>query len=307
MALGWMDVAEKSKFNRRTLLGALVIAAMVIIIMVVLIYPRDGGGGNGNGDERQGPWKDMDDFKRSISEVPYFSYYEVNGAEELVEVNDPQKSVYLLIGLETGLNSSELVEIGEYLDDGGHVIVADDGTNAQRLSDYLVGRAGGNVTFTGHRYLVDKLFSDPDGDPGWVINISFIKGDTFHINNQRYELLLHSPMGLEFNGPGFPIIWTTKQLTVIDLNDNWQMDSPNVDKYKEYGDIAVYYDIGDNGGRITYISTTGFFTDNVFDQYENEGFIRGYIYSLIPDGGEVVYDPSHQWNRYSPHITVLPD
>jgi hypothetical protein len=300
-----MDVSEENKFNRRTLIGALVIAAMVIIIMTVLIYPREGGGGDGNGDEREGPWKDLDDFKRSISEVPYFNFYEVNGPDELVEVNDPQKSVYLLIGLETSMNSSELVEIGEYLDDGGHVIVADDGTNAQRLSDYLFGRAGGKVNFTGHRYLVDNLASDPEGDPGYVYNFSFIKADTFPLNEQRYELLLHSPNGMEFDGSGRPLVWTTKQLTVVDMNNNWIMDLEG-DKYTPFGDIAIEYDIGSNGGRVTYISTTGFFTDNVFDQSQNEGFIRGYIYSLIPDGGEVIYDPSHQWNRYSPHITVLP-
>ena len=299
-------MAEDSKFNRRSLLGALVIAAMVIIIMAVLIYPRDGGGGDENGDERTGPWRDMDELKMSMSDVPYFNFYETGGPDNLDEINDPQDSVYLLIGLETGLNSSEVVEIADYLDDGGHVILADDGTNGQRLSNYLVGRAGGKVNFTGHRYLVDKLASDPDGDSGYVSNFSFIKGDTFPLNGQRYELLLHSPNGMEFTGPGRPLVWSTKQLTVVDINNNWQMDLEG-DKYIPFGDMVIEYDIGTNGGRVTYVSTTGFFTDNVFDLYENEGFIRGYIYSLIPGGGDVIYDPSHQWNSYSPHTTVLPE
>jgi hypothetical protein len=114
-------------------------------------------------------------------------------------------------------------------------------------------------------------------------------------------------MGINFSGPGIPLIWTTKTLTVIDMNDNWQMDGIGVDKFSDHGAICVEYSIGSNGGKVTYISTTGFFTDNVFDLYENEDFIRGYIYSLIPDGGDVIYDPSYQWNRYSPHTTVLPD
>ncbi len=299
-----MKVAEDSKLNRRSLLGALVIASMVIVVMIVLVYPR-GDGGGGNDDVREGPWRDVDKFKASISEIQYFNYYEVDGSEELDEVLTAEKSVYLLIGLETPLNSSDLVDIGEYIDRGGHVIVADDGTHAQRLSDYLVGRAGGKVNFTGHRYLVDRLTGDPEGDTGYVSNFSFIKGDTFPLNNQRYDLLLHSPNGLEFNGPGRPLAWSTKQLTVIDMNDNWQMDFM-IDKYVAFGDFVVEYDAGPNGGRVTYISTTGLFTDNVYGLYQNEGFVRGYIYSLLPEGGDVIYDPSYQWNKYSPHTTVLP-
>ncbi|MBN1538511.1 MAG: hypothetical protein JW939_00060, partial [Candidatus Thermoplasmatota archaeon] len=119
-------------------------------------------------------------------------------------------------------------------------------------------------------------------------------------------LLLHSPNGLDFTGPGTPLVWTTKKLTVIDMNDNWKMDLEG-DRYSEFGDMMIEYDIGSNGGKITYISTTGLFTDNVFDKYENEEFIRAYIHSLIPNGGRVLLDTSKQWERYSPHVTVLPE
>ena len=115
--------------------------------MMVLIYPRNDDE-NGNGEQRAGPWKDLGKFKSSISEVPYFNYYEIKGAKELGDVTDPQGSVFLMVGLETSVNSSELVAIGNYLDDGGHVIIADDGNEANRISDYLQGRMGGKVNFT---------------------------------------------------------------------------------------------------------------------------------------------------------------
>ena len=162
------------------------------------------------------------------------------------------------------------------------------------------------MNFTGHRYLVDRLFSDPEGDRGFVYNVSFIKGDTFNLKGTRYELLLHSPNGMEFTGPGRPLVWTTKQLTVVDLNDNWQMDLEG-DKYIQFGDIMVEYDIGTNGGRITYVTTTGLFTDNIFEMYQNEAFIRAYLYSLLPTGGDVVLDTSKQWERFSPHTEILPE
>ncbi|MBN1390310.1 MAG: hypothetical protein JXA22_06690 [Candidatus Thermoplasmatota archaeon] len=298
-------MSEKSRSRQRDLLGILVVVAIVFILIIVLVYPREDQGGDGD-EMRKGPWRDLDHFKRSISEVHFFDYTEVDGTKKLGEVTGPEDSVYLLIGIETQMNSSELVDIGNYLDRGGHVIVADDGTNGQRLADYLIGKAGGKVNFTGHRYLVDRLFSDPEGDRGFVYNMSFIKGDSFDIQGTRYELLFHSPNGLSFTGPGRPISWTTKQLTVVDLNDNWQMDLEG-DNYIPNGRIMIEYDIGATDGKVTYISTTGLFTDNVFDRYQNEEFIRAYLYTLIPSGGRIMLDTSKQWERYSPHVAVLPD
>jgi hypothetical protein len=299
-------VPDEKKSNRSLLFFAMVVLLIVTVIVAAMLFSGRGGDNDGNGNGQKGPWKDLDKFKASINEVPYFNYYEVKGPKELSEVDDPPNSVYLLIGLEEGVNSTELVSMAEYLDEGGHILVADDGTNANRISDYLQGRAGGKVTFTGSRYLVDKLFSDPSDDRGYVVNISFIKGFNLPLNNEVYDLLYHAPKGLEFGGPARTVMTTTKNLTVIDMNDNWQMDLVD-DKYKPYGPVGVEFDIGSNGGRITYISTTGFFTDNVFDLYDNEVFIRGFIYNSIPQGGDVILDPSKQVNRYSPHTDVLPD
>ncbi len=296
---------DEKKSNRSLLFFAMVVLLIVTVIVAAMLFSGRGGDNDGKGDSRDGPWKDLDKFKASVSDVPYFNYYEVKGPRELAEVDVPPNSVYLLIGLEEGVNSTELVSMGEYLDEGGHIIVADDGTNANRISDYLQGRAGGKVTFTGSRYLVDKLFSDPSDDRGYVYNISFIKGFNLPLNNQVYDLLFHSPNGLEFGGPARTVMTTTKNLTVIDQNDNWQMDLVE-DKYKPYGPVGVEFDIGTSGGRITYISTTGFFTDNVYDLYDNEAFIRGFIYNSIPQGGDVILDQSKQVNRYSPHTAVLP-
>jgi hypothetical protein len=301
---GWYSVPDEKKSNRSLLFFAMVVLLIVTVIVAAMLFSGSGGD-NGDGNEDNGPWKDLDSFKASISEIPYFNFYEVNNPEKLDEVDDPGRTVYLLIGLEEGVNSTELVSMGDFLDEGGHVIVADDGTNANRISDYLQGRAGGKVTFTGNRYLVDKLFSDPSDDRGYVYNLSFVKGYNLPLNNEVYDLLYHSPNGLEFGGPARTVMTTTKNLTVIDQNDNWQMDLVE-DKYKPYGPVSVEFDIGTKGGRITYISTTGFFTDNVYGLYDNEVFIRGFIYNSIPQGGDVILDNSKQVNRYSPHTDVLP-
>jgi len=298
-------VPDEKKSDRTLLFFAMVVLLIVMVIVSAMLFSGRGDNNN-NGNEKMGPWKDLEMFKGSINAVPFFNYYEVKGPKKLAEVDDPAKTVYMLIGLEEGVNSTELVYLGEFLDLGGHIIVADDGTHANRISDYLQGRAGGKVKFTGSRYLVDKIFSNPSEDRGYLYNLSFVKGYNIPLNNEVYDLLYHSPNGLEFGGPARTVLTTTKNLTVIDLNDNWKMDLVE-DKYKPYGPVGVEFDIGSKGGRITYISTTGFFTDNVFDLYDNEAFIRSFIYNSIPQGGDVILDPSKQVNRYSPHTDVLPD
>ena len=112
-----MWVSEDRRSKQRTFVGIMVVAAIVFILMLVLWFPRDEGG-NGNVDGRQGPWNDLDNFKRSVSAVEFFNYYEVNGARELVDITTPKESVYLLVGLERPVNSSELVQMAEYLENG---------------------------------------------------------------------------------------------------------------------------------------------------------------------------------------------
>ncbi|MFW3146926.1 MAG: hypothetical protein ACMUIE_08965 [Thermoplasmatota archaeon] len=294
---------EKGKRSTESLLLAIGLAFLVIVILIIVVFPRDTS--NNGGDEEKGPWRDLTNFKATVSGYEYFDYKEVKGTGELDDVSNPEKTVYILIGIQREMNSSELVDMGKFLDRGGHIIIADDGTNANRITEYLYGRTGGNVEFTGNRYLVDKLFSESEGsDRGYEYNLSFIKGDTKSIFGTRYSLLVHSPNGLMSDGPGRPVIWTTKYLTVEDVNGNWQMDNDPPDRFLPYGNISVEYDAGD--GSVTYISSTGLFTDNVFNRYQNGDFVISYIYSLIPQGGDVLVDLSKQNTSTSPHNVKIP-
>jgi hypothetical protein len=101
---------------------------------------------------------------------------------------------------------------------------------------------------------------------------------------------------------------TTKELTVVDLNDNGEMDmiDGEFEPFYPFGQFGARYDAGTNGGSITFFSTTGFLTDTMFSESQNEGFIRAYIYSLLPEGGDILIDDSKQEMSYSPHRAVIP-
>ncbi|MEA3557969.1 MAG: hypothetical protein U9R75_01820 [Candidatus Thermoplasmatota archaeon] len=300
-------VDHKKKQTTETKLVAAVVALLAFAVIIVIVASR-GGNDNNGGKVEEGPWGDLTILKTTLTGDPYLNYYEVDGANELEDVTNPEKSVYLLIGVQKEINSSELVTIGEYLDSGGHVIIADDGNLSERISNYTFGRTGGKVDLLGKRYLVDKLFSEPDGtDRGFEYNLSFIKGDTKEIEGRRFSTLVHAPNGMTFTGPGRPIMWTTKMLTVVDMNNNWSIDNDPPDMYLKFGDMGVEFNTGPGGGMITYISSSGLFTDNVFERFQNGDFVLSYIHSLIPDGGDVILDHSKQTTSYSPHTFIIPD
>ena len=140
-------------------------------------------------------------------------------------------------------------------------------------------------------------------------NITFIKGYSFPVRGQIYNILAHSPKGMEATGIYVPVATTTMELTIVDLNDDGKMGMHNneFEPHIEYGPFGVKYAIGDKGGSITTFSTTGFLTDTMYSEASNEGFFRGYILSMIPDGGDVVLDDSKQAHSYSPHTYEIPE
>jgi len=289
----------------------LVLAAVILLVLVVVLFPPGGGkdGNSGNGTEDTGPWKDLTKLKASISDITILNLDDAAGTSSLDDVVAPEETLYMLIGVESNLSSQDIVSIRDFLMKGGSVIVADDGTQANRLSDFLLGSAGGKVEFTGHNYLVDKLTYDPpETDPGWVHNVRFVRGYSRPMDGRVFDLIVDRPNGLVVSGPARTVVTTTKNLTIIDMNDNGEMDQTDgvFEPHVPYGPIAVQYSIGEKGGSITYFSSSGLFTDSMLQEGDNEDFIRVYLLSLLPEGGVVLMDDTFQLHGYSPHTAVIP-
>jgi hypothetical protein len=304
-------VTDEIKRRPGILILLLAVVVIFVLVAVILFFPPTGDGNgddNGNGDDK-GPWKDLTKMKGSISGERLFNYLEIEGPLSLEEQTNEEEMAYMMIGVESELTSEEIVAIRDFTLEGGSVIIADDGMNSNRLSNFTIGLTGGRAEFTGHNYLVDKFTGEPSSDPGWVHNIRFIKGYSLPIGGRVYSLLVDQPKGLYVTGDGYPVLTTTKNLTIIDINDNGEMDMANgeFEPHVPFGPFAARYDIGDNGGSITYFSTTGLFTDSMFDEAENEQFLKAYLFSLLPTGGRVVLDDSKQVRGTSPHTMVIPE
>lgn len=263
--------------------------------------------------EEGGPWKDLKDMKKAISGVTIFNYGEVTGPGDLNGITNPENTVYLLIGLEKNITTSDHNSIKSFIKKGGMVIVADDGTRANRLSDLPLLEGVDGPDFVGKKYLVDNTLPEKEmgADPGFEFNTSFVKSRSIS-RGQSFDLVIHEPRGIDNTEDQNIIMRTTKELTVIDMNSNGEMDLGDPDKkessdqFKPYGAIAVEYAIGENGGGILFVSTTGFFTDNVFNRWDNDDWFKNYLYSILPEGGTVLLDPSKQMYNYSPHLVKIP-
>ncbi len=294
---------EKKERHPEKAIMVIAVSALILIIGVSIYFNGDGGGGE-NGDGNDGPWSDLDKLKRSLGEIPAFQYSEVRSTDELDSIQDPGNAVYMLIGIERELNTSNYISIKNFIMGGGFVIVADDGTNANRLGDLPISEGEERIEFIGKPYLVDKTLAEPTDDRGYLYNKYFIKSYST-IGGRDYEVIIHRPNGLNSSEGGNELLATSKQLTVIDMNEN-EIQEMDTDKYAPYGPIAIEYRIGSNDGGIVYFSSTGLFTDNTFDLKNNEAWFRAYLTQFLPSGGRVLLDTSKQSSSMSPHDETIP-
>ncbi len=285
---------------------AIAVALLLITVVLYLAFPRGGGDDT---DDVKGPWRDMTRFKYTLNGLNDYTYKEISGTKDLTLLPSPSDDLYILMGLEKELTTTDLTRIRDFLESGGKVMVVDDWTNANALSDLLQGSSGGRVQLTGHKYLVDKRLTDMGEDRGFLYNLNFVK---CLVNPDIYyplEIIAHKPNGFGLPEVGSGMVKSKMNLTVIDQNGNDEMDLE--DTFRSYGPVCIEVRIGSSGGIIQYYSTSGIFTDSVMDilsgdQKNNERFVRANLGHLLPSGGHIYYDPSKQTHDRSPHNEVIP-
>lgn len=294
------DIERRNSWEKMFVAATVAVLFVIVVFFVVLNMDKPEEEDPGSNDN--GPWKDLEKMRASISGVQAFNFKEIGSSSALDRVSSPDDTVYLLIGIEKKLNSSDYISIRDFIYRGGFAIIADDGTNANRIGD-IPASSGGQIEYIGKRYLVDRSDIKPWEDPGWIDNKTFILSRT-SVGDSDFDLVLHEPKGLNYTEPGNPLLTSTKELTVVDMDQDWVMEPD--DLYKPYGPFGIEFAVGNNGGGLLYVSTTGLFTDNVFGEYDNEEWLLSYLSQFIPKGGDVLLDTGKQANSYSPHLVLIP-
>jgi len=237
----------------------------------------------------EGPWSDMIGLKQELNSLSNLPVKYVDSTEDAGEISEPSKTLYVLPGLDSPLTGKEVLSLKSYVEAGGHLILADD----SNMTEHLV-RAFGIYLWAmpyrpGWRYTDD-----------WVYNLSFIKA-VGELEGVNFTVLVHKPMGVNLTGEG-AIMLSLPHYATIELNGDGKESLG--DAFFSVAPVAVEVR-SEGGGTMLFVSSSGLFTDNVFDSYDNRAFLRAYFASILPGGGRVYFDDTKQLFGISPHNVIL--
>jgi hypothetical protein len=244
-------------------------------------------------------WKKCSTFWDMMSKEGQNNYelYTLIGSPTILRnIEQPEKTVYLAIGVEKEYNAAEIESLKDFYNRGGKIVIADDHTLANSFSqEYEINYYG-------------QTFWDVD----YVYNVSFPRVHAF-LDYTEYVLVLDKPTGL----------WTRpfdKNVTSISIISNGSKDSfidrnPNgyIDLLDAQGYIPTIVQNKKEGGAgtIIFISDSGIFTDDFINRgggangsatqfNNNKKFLRDmFVNRLLPTGGKIIFDESrHEQNKY---------
>lgn len=237
----------------------------------------------------EGPWSDMIGLKQELNSLSSLPVKYVDTTADAEGITDPSSTLYVLPGLDSPLKGNEVLALKKYIEAGGHLILADDSNMTEDLVQIFGIQLWAKPYRPGWRYTSD-----------WVYNLSFLKC-TGEVGGVNYTLLVHSPMGMNLTGEG-KIVLSLPHYATIELNGDGQESMG--DAFFAVAPVAVEVNV-DGGGSMLFVSSSGLFTDNVFDRYDNRAFLRAYFASILPGGGRIYFDDTKQSRGISPHNVIL--
>jgi hypothetical protein len=269
-------------------------------------------------------WEQINKLQTIVDAQPGFEVLSIVGSPTILrDVKDPQKTLYIAIGVEKKYRTAEIDIINDFVEKGGKAIIADDTGYADDLSN----RYG--VTF----------YSGTMWDKNFLVNESFpMVPATVYLN--KYWLVLSEPTGLanqsyEDASKGefmYTMIANGSEKSYVDRNGNHKIDPADA-----HDNIPVALEVRYNpknpdnknmvaGGKIIFISDTSIFSNDLLlsmDQIRpmgfnpglpnnrdvnlsegrggsNKQFVTAIINYMLPSGGKVVFDESrHPQSKYT--------
>ena len=241
-------------------------------------------------------WKKCSTFWDMMSKEGQNNYelYTLIGSPTILRnIEQPEKTVYLAIGVEKEYNTAEIESLKDFYNRGGKVVIADDHTLANSFSQEY------DINYYG------QTFWDVD----YVYNVSFPRVHAF-LDYSEYILVLDKPTGLwtRPNITGISIISNGSKDSFIDRNPNGYIDLLDAQGYIP---TIVQYQREKSPGTIIFISDSGIFTDDFINRgggangsatqfNNNKKFLRDmFVNRLLPTGGKIIFDESrHEQNKY---------
>ena len=264
-------------------------------------------------DPEKRNWEQLDHLEGILSGDRRFEVMGIIGSPTILrDVKDPQKTLYIAVGIEKKYRPAELDILQDFVKRGGKAIIADDTGYADDLSNRF-----------GVTYYSGKMW-----DQNYLNNESFPLIPATLLN-QKFLLVLSSPTGLAnqtYDDPDkgefkYTMIGNGSDKSYVDRNGNGYIDPADA-----HDNIPVALEVNYNpkanpgvaaGGRIIFISDSSIMTnDMLIDTNQllgwmnnppggtyagfnilkmsgtNREFVLSLILSLLPGGGKVIFDES---------------
>ncbi|MEM4729690.1 MAG: DUF4350 domain-containing protein [Thermoplasmata archaeon] len=264
--------------------------------------------------EKSGRWNQCDRLQKILQGDKNFDVMSIVGSPTLLRnVKEPQKTLYIAVGVEVQYTEAERETIREFVRQGGRVIIADDFGYADELSNEY------GVTFYGQQMYDEK----------YVENNSFpLILAEFKLN--QYLLMFSKPTGLANfsyeNLTKAPYIYTIiakgSEKSYVD-RDGDRLITPG--DAHEYIPTVVKVELNrltdpdaQKGGRIVFVADTAIFQNNLLlrlgdleakmqlppgtKSYKgfnlnvmsgsNQEFILALVNDMLPAGGKILFDES---------------
>ena len=255
----------------RDVIGAVLVGASVVLLY--LVYPSilaDVSDRDRSLSAYSDDWNDLSEFRNALEERGYTTHAIVATPGILREVREPERTLLVVIGVETPYSYDDIGSIVDFVDKGGSLILADDYGYADDLANEF------GITF--YRYRM--------WDPDYVGNTSILSIDLslpdINGTSKDYEVLFNDPTAIESNQQGTTLGFTSNE-SFLDVNGNGAIDVQ---------DQPGPFEVVTLKGRMVFIGDPSIFINEMWPQLDNDDFLLALVDFLLPNGGTVLFDES---------------
>ncbi|UCH89092.1 MAG: hypothetical protein JSV49_00130 [Thermoplasmata archaeon] len=269
--------AKTKRRSRLKFIGLLILGILALIIFGNIVYSGF--------TERttqlsafSDNWNDISKFREDV-ERSYEAACVVSSPAMLSEIEKPEDTVFVAIGIERAYTTTEARAIYKFIQDGGRAIIADDYGYANSISEYYF-----SVTYLGHR-LWDQEY---EKNPQLVkIDVDPSSANQFYFDG---NILLNDATALS---AGTGEIAMSTNLSWVDENDDGLQ---NIEELPKEYPVVVKKELDE--GAIIFVSDSSLFINDMWDRFDNAQFVLALIEHLIDKGGTVLFDESRHLREH---------
>jgi hypothetical protein len=261
-------------------------------------------------------WDDLLQFKKGIEQdtnAKYQVFSIVSTTTFLRDVENPAKSLFIVMGVEKEYSDLEVTAIEKFVKNGGKAIIADDGGFATSVSEKFGVYFYPGVLWENETYGIwsDKGFIENKTYPHINVMVPYFNVTAGSMDNRSYEIVTNGPTALYFEKGSEEdlkrkvgmLYANSSKKSYLDVNRNNVVDLGD-----KIGSMMVIVEIFIGDGKIVFISDPEIFVNGMMNpsRTNNSKFALALVEYLFTDfndgrlnGGDVIFDESrHNQNKY---------